>query len=155
MQTLSVVIPIKDERDNLLPLHRQLGEALQPLLADYEIVFVDDGSRDGSFARLQELAAVDLGPAIFLSVHLMVGGIIARAGSDAQKKRYLPALASGAMLGAFALMCTGCPARQRWDTNSFDGWRRSSRRSLPDGWLGAQDRASARSQGSASATSGS
>ncbi|MFL5340011.1 MAG: glycosyltransferase family 2 protein [Gemmataceae bacterium] len=59
MTVVSVLIPIKDERDNLLPLHRQLGEALQPLLADYEIVFVDDGSRDGSFARLQELAAVD------------------------------------------------------------------------------------------------
>src|SRR5438270_4028441 len=59
MTVVSVLIPIKDERDNLLPLHRQLGEALQPLLADYEIVFVDDGSRDGSFARLQELAAID------------------------------------------------------------------------------------------------
>jgi glycosyltransferase involved in cell wall biosynthesis len=68
MQTLSVVIPIKDERENLRPLHERLRCALDPLcepdgatvrLSDYEILFVDDGSRDGSFGVLQELAAAD------------------------------------------------------------------------------------------------
>jgi glycosyltransferase involved in cell wall biosynthesis len=67
MQTLSVVIPIKDERDNLRPLHRRLTEALAPLLEapgpaglrDYEVVLVDDGSIDGSFEVLEELAAQD------------------------------------------------------------------------------------------------
>jgi glycosyltransferase involved in cell wall biosynthesis len=59
MQSLSVVIPVKDERDNLRPLHEQLGDALEPLGRDYELVFVDDGSTDGSFALLQELAARD------------------------------------------------------------------------------------------------
>jgi glycosyltransferase involved in cell wall biosynthesis len=68
MQTLSVVIPIKDERANLRPLHDRLRRALDPLcqanggparLRDYEILFVDDGSRDDSFAVLRELAAAD------------------------------------------------------------------------------------------------
>jgi glycosyltransferase involved in cell wall biosynthesis len=67
MQTLSVVIPIKDERDNLRPLHERLRRALDPLCAegdagrlrDYEVLFVDDGSSDGSFAVLEELAAGD------------------------------------------------------------------------------------------------
>jgi glycosyltransferase involved in cell wall biosynthesis len=63
MQSLSVVIPIKDERDNLRPLHERLRRALAPLLGatllDYELVFVDDGSADGSFAVLEELAAGD------------------------------------------------------------------------------------------------
>jgi glycosyltransferase involved in cell wall biosynthesis len=63
MQSLSVVIPIKDERDNLRPLHERLTRALGPLLgpslSDYEIVFVDDGSTDGSFAVLEALAAAD------------------------------------------------------------------------------------------------
>jgi glycosyltransferase involved in cell wall biosynthesis len=63
MQTLSVVVPIKDERDNLRPLHERLSASLGPLVGravrDYEIVLVDDGSSDGSFAVLQELAAVD------------------------------------------------------------------------------------------------
>jgi glycosyltransferase involved in cell wall biosynthesis len=63
MQTLSVIIPIKDEQDNLRPLHDRLRQALDPLvaaggpLASYEVLFVDDGSKDGSFAILQELAA--------------------------------------------------------------------------------------------------
>jgi glycosyltransferase involved in cell wall biosynthesis len=56
---LSVVIPIKDERDNLAPLHERLRQALQPLGLSYEILFVDDGSTDDSFAVLQALAGRD------------------------------------------------------------------------------------------------
>jgi glycosyltransferase involved in cell wall biosynthesis len=64
---LSVVIPIKDEADNLRPLHQRLRAALDPLceggvaakLRDYEILLIDDGSKDGSFAVLEELAAAD------------------------------------------------------------------------------------------------
>ncbi|MBI1917976.1 MAG: glycosyltransferase family 2 protein [Planctomycetes bacterium] len=59
MTNLSVVIPIKDERDNLETLHERLHRALDPLGREYEIVFVDDGSVDGSFAVLEELAAKD------------------------------------------------------------------------------------------------
>src|SRR5438270_4285218 len=67
MESLSVVIPIKDERDNLRPLHERLRRALDPLLEvgaaaplrDYEVLFIDDGSVDGSFAVLEELAAAD------------------------------------------------------------------------------------------------
>ena len=54
---LSVVIPIKDERDNLRPLHERLRRVLDPLGLSYEIVFVDDGSTDGSATVMQELAA--------------------------------------------------------------------------------------------------
>jgi glycosyltransferase involved in cell wall biosynthesis len=59
MMNLSVVIPIKDERDNLAPLHERLHQALDPLGLSYELVFVDDGSFDGSFAVLEGLAARD------------------------------------------------------------------------------------------------
>jgi glycosyltransferase involved in cell wall biosynthesis len=56
---VSVVIPIKDERDNLRPLHERLRRALDPLRLACEFVFVDDGSVDGSFAVLEKLAAAD------------------------------------------------------------------------------------------------
>ncbi len=56
---LSVIIPIKDERDNLKPLHEQLGHALCTLGLHYEVIFVDDGSTDGSFEVLQALARKD------------------------------------------------------------------------------------------------
>jgi glycosyltransferase involved in cell wall biosynthesis len=56
---LSIIIPIKDERDNLRPLHERLRRAVSGLGLVYEIVFVDDGSTDGSFDVLQELAAAD------------------------------------------------------------------------------------------------
>jgi len=61
--TLSVIIPLKDERDNLRPLHEKIHAALQPAVGvqilDYEILFVDDGSTDGSDRILKDLARTD------------------------------------------------------------------------------------------------
>src|SRR5207302_3822419 len=57
MTNLSVVIPIKDERDNLRPLRERLKPSLESLGLSYEVVIVDDGSGDGSYAVLEELAA--------------------------------------------------------------------------------------------------
>jgi glycosyltransferase involved in cell wall biosynthesis len=59
MTSLSVVIPIKDEKANLPPLHERLCAALDPTGLAWEAVIVDDGSIDGSFAVLEELAARD------------------------------------------------------------------------------------------------
>jgi glycosyltransferase involved in cell wall biosynthesis len=56
---LSIIIPIKDERDNLVRLHDALSRALAPLKKSYEIIFVDDGSKDGSAQLLEELARRD------------------------------------------------------------------------------------------------
>jgi dolichol-phosphate mannosyltransferase len=54
---LSVVIPIYNERENLVPLEEKLNNILPTLGLDYEIVLVDDGSQDGSaelIGKLQE-----------------------------------------------------------------------------------------------------
>jgi glycosyltransferase involved in cell wall biosynthesis len=55
---ISVVIPLLNEVESLPELHRLLTETLQAYAA-YEIIFVDDGSRDGSLKVLQELHAAD------------------------------------------------------------------------------------------------
>ena len=56
---ISVVVPIFDEEDNVGELHRRLSEALESLGRPYEILYVDDGSRDRSFERLCALAEDD------------------------------------------------------------------------------------------------
>lgn len=56
-----------------------------------------------SAAVYETISRYDIGPAIFLSVHAMVSGIIARHGTEEQKRSCLPKLASGQLLGAFAL----------------------------------------------------
>src|SRR5262245_44868894 len=56
---LSIIIPIKDERDNLEPLHERLADVLASLSGTHEIILVDDGSQDDSFAVMRELARVD------------------------------------------------------------------------------------------------
>lgn len=56
---LSIIIPIKDERDNLIALHKRVTDAVAPLGLDYEIILVDDGSIDGSFPIMEDLAVRD------------------------------------------------------------------------------------------------
>ncbi len=55
--TLSVVIPVYNEEETIPELDRRLRAFLGELGETWEVVFVDDGSRDGSSAMLAELAA--------------------------------------------------------------------------------------------------
>jgi glycosyltransferase involved in cell wall biosynthesis len=59
MQAVSVVLPVLNERDNLEPLHARLTMALKALGRDYEVVYVDDGSTDGSWDVLKRLVDSD------------------------------------------------------------------------------------------------
>ena len=54
---VSVLVPAKDEAENLPEFVRQAREALLPLPYACEIVVIDDGSRDGTADTLRELAA--------------------------------------------------------------------------------------------------
>src|SRR5262245_62585045 len=58
MRTLSIVVPVKDERENVDPLYRQLKDVVRDAFA-WEVVYVDDGSTDGTFDELTRLAALD------------------------------------------------------------------------------------------------
>jgi len=56
---LSVVIPIYNEEENINPLYEELKGVLKTLEHDHEIVFVDDGSKDGSLALLEKIQQQD------------------------------------------------------------------------------------------------
>lgn len=56
---ISIVIPVFNEQENLQILHQRLTHVMEEAGPDYEIVFVDDGSRDGSLKLLKEMAVKD------------------------------------------------------------------------------------------------
>ena len=56
---LSIVIPVFNEADSLQILHDALHEALDGFDHPWEVIFVDDGSTDGSIELLEKLAAVN------------------------------------------------------------------------------------------------
>jgi glycosyltransferase involved in cell wall biosynthesis len=56
---LSIFLPVYNEEPNLLPLHAKLDEALTTLDRSAEIIYVDDGSTDGSLKILHQLAQLD------------------------------------------------------------------------------------------------
>ena len=55
---ISIVVPLLNEQDNISPLYEQLTQTLAGKY-DYEMIFVDDGSSDGSFAVLSRLQRCD------------------------------------------------------------------------------------------------
>ncbi|HEX9545577.1 MAG TPA: glycosyltransferase, partial [Pyrinomonadaceae bacterium] len=56
---ISVFLPVYNEEPNLLPLHTKLEEALKALGRTAEVIYVDDGSSDGSLNVLREIARLD------------------------------------------------------------------------------------------------
>jgi len=59
IRSLSVVIPVYNEEENIPELYRELKEVLEKLPYRYEIIFVDDGSTDRTYEILQKLAEED------------------------------------------------------------------------------------------------
>lgn len=52
---LSVVIPLLNERENIFPLYERVEPVMRELGLDFELIFVDDGSTDGSAERIAAL----------------------------------------------------------------------------------------------------
>jgi glycosyltransferase involved in cell wall biosynthesis len=57
--SFSVILPAYNEVESVGPLYEAAVRALEPLGPSFEIIFVDDGSSDGTFARCAALAAAD------------------------------------------------------------------------------------------------
>ena len=62
--SLSVVVPVYDEEAVLPAFHRRVAAVLDGIAADAEIIYVNDGSRDGTMSLLDALRAADARVAI-------------------------------------------------------------------------------------------
>ena len=59
MSLLSVIVPAYNEKENIQPLCGRVREALESDGIDYELLLVDDGSRDGTFSEIERCAKED------------------------------------------------------------------------------------------------
>jgi len=57
--TLSVIIPLYNEEENIPLLYEKLKSSLDPFQKEYEILFVDDGSTDGTLSLLEKIQHED------------------------------------------------------------------------------------------------
>jgi glycosyltransferase involved in cell wall biosynthesis len=57
--TISIVVPLYNEEENVRELHGRLKEVLEQLGSEYELIFVDDGSSDRTLPLLQEIQSGD------------------------------------------------------------------------------------------------
>lgn len=56
---LSIIVPVYNEQENIPLLYQALMQAIEPLGRSWEVILVDDGSRDNSLAALEILAEQD------------------------------------------------------------------------------------------------
>jgi len=56
---LSIIIPVFNEKDSLEPLHEEIAQVVGDHRLDVEMIFVDDGSADGSWNAIERIAAKD------------------------------------------------------------------------------------------------
>ena len=63
MLKYSIVVPFHNEEDNVTTLYDRLKAVMESVMSEtrdtFELVFVDDGSRDRTYRLLEEIAAVD------------------------------------------------------------------------------------------------
>jgi len=133
---LSVVIPAKNEQDNIAPLVSEIELALSTLPLKYEIIYVDDGSTDATAQVIQELAAIKKMPlklvrhksscgqstAIYTGVNKAQGKLIVTLDADGQNNPAdIPAMLNAAsLLPATSDFCIAGYRKQRKDTT----WKR-------------------------------
>ena len=56
---VSIIIPLLNEEDSIRPLASEIKKVMRSIVADYEVIFVDDGSTDNSLKVIKEFAKSD------------------------------------------------------------------------------------------------
>ncbi len=60
MKSISVVVPVFNEEGNVLELHDEIKRVCENEKYQYEIIFVDDGSKDGTIEKCKGLKPLKL-----------------------------------------------------------------------------------------------
>ena len=94
---LSVVIPLFNEQDSLSELHERIIKMMNENNFSYEIIFIDDGSRDNSWKVIESISARDKNvkaisfsrnygksPALFVGFEKAEGDVIITMDADLQ-----------------------------------------------------------------------
>jgi len=94
---ISIIVPVFDEEDNVLPLAREVARALDKEPRAFELVFVDDASRDKTWDRIQEARRLDprvrgvrlsrnsgQSAALWTGIESSTGGIVGTLDGDLQ-----------------------------------------------------------------------
>lgn len=146
---LTVLIPLKDEAGNIPLLAREIAEALSPLALEWEVLWVDDGSTDGSLAALEALPAEEArhrylsfdrnygqSAALLAGFHDARGAVVATMDADLQNDpRDLPRLLEELGTGGVD-MVNGVRTRRR------DNWLRKVSSKIANGfrnWLTGEE----------------
>jgi glycosyltransferase involved in cell wall biosynthesis len=94
---VSIVVPLYNEEATIAPLYDEVRATLDPLAIQWELVFVDDGSTDGSYRELVRLHAANTNirvvrlrrnfgkaPALAAGIEVAAGGVIVTMDADLQ-----------------------------------------------------------------------
>jgi len=94
---ISIIVPVFNEEDNILPLAREVAKALIKEPRSYELVFLDDGSRDSTWEKIREARRLDprvrglrharnsgQSAALWTGIQPTTGGVIATIDGDLQ-----------------------------------------------------------------------
>ncbi|WP_221932935.1 glycosyltransferase family 2 protein [Thalassotalea sp. PS06] len=134
---ISVVVPAKNEQDNIEPLIREINQALSGNY-EYEIIYVDDGSEDETLQRLLQMqksqdnlhivrhkSSVGQSTAVFNGVKHSNGSLIATLDADGQNDPAdLPKLIEIAMAQPqYSHFCIAGYRKNRVGDNSWKRWQ--------------------------------
>jgi glycosyltransferase involved in cell wall biosynthesis len=135
-EKISVIVPVFNERENLPPLKTALLETLDATGEQYEIIFVDDGSTDGSVTFLAELAREsprvkviqfrrNFGQTAAMSAgfEFASGQILVSTDSDMQNDpRDIPAVVAKLREGFDVVSCWRKERKDAWLTRKFPSY---------------------------------
>lgn len=125
MPTISIVIPVYNERENLDALVREVGDAMAASKDSFELILVDDGSSDGSAGQMAKLAQ---GTTWLKCVYLIRNygqSTALQAGFDAAEGEFIVTLDGDLQNDPADIPALIDLLRSRPDVDCVSGWRKS------------------------------